>query len=74
MTGPCPDHPRTLGATLGQCIACQREAAAVDEDRARELAAMVRAALPRRSVTHRHPEPAPTDLADVRDRADREAH
>jgi hypothetical protein len=69
----CPDHPRTLGATLGNCIACQREAAAVGEARAHELAAMVRAGIPRR-VTHRHPEPAPTDLADVRDRADREAH
>lgn len=69
----CPDHPHVLGASLGNCTHCQREAGAVTPELARQLAHEARRALPTRQVTHRHPDPDPTDLADVRDRADREA-
>lgn len=64
----CPEHPTEKAAA---CPACLSQA--VDRDRARELAAAARAAIPRRQVTHTHREPAPTDLNDVRRRADQQA-
>ena len=45
----CPDHPHVLGATLGHCVACQREA--VTPERARQLAQQARAVIPK--PTHR---------------------
>lgn len=30
MSPQCPDHPRALGATLGNCRECDREAATTD--------------------------------------------
>lgn len=60
---PCPDHPRTLGATLNQCRACDAEK--VTPERAHELATAARAALTR-TVSHHHPQPAVTDLSAAR--------
>ena len=74
MTRPCPDHPRALANALGQCPACNSEAARADNPTG---VARVRAAL---QVAPRPPQPAPTkpdpvhDLAVTRARADREAN
>lgn len=66
ITTRCPEHP---DEAAWACPRCEEDA--IDPERARELAAAVRAAIPRRQVTHRHPQPAPTDLAAVRAKADR---
>lgn len=66
VTTRCPEHPAHAAWDCPECAD-----AACDPDRARELAAAARAAIPRRQVSHRHPEPAPTNLADVRAKADR---
>lgn len=67
----CPDHPMTLGATLGQCIACDREAARVDH--AAHVAAIRQtlAAAPRPARSHPEPEDHALELARARARADR---
>ena len=71
MTPACPDHPRAMGNTLGQCLACQREAATTDH---RAGVAAVKDALanaPRRATPQPKPEPV-RDLARARARADKE--
>ena len=72
MTPACPDHPRAMGNTLGQCLACQREAATADHHAG---AAAVRAQLanaPRPATPQPKPEPV-RDLARARARADKES-
>jgi hypothetical protein len=68
----CPDHPNTLGASAGQCHACDRET--VPADAVPALVRRVRAQIaptPPRRPDH-DPNPA-RDLALARAKADREA-
>ena len=72
MTPACPDHKNAMGNTLGQCLACQREAATTDHATG---AAAVKAALadaPRPATPQPKPEPV-RDLARARARADKES-
>lgn len=64
----CPDHIGRMGATLGNCDHCRRET--TDAARAKELAAQVKAAIPRRQVTHKHPAPPATDVRAARQAID----
>ena len=66
----CPDHPSQKAAWCQEC-----EDEAVPSDRARELAAAVKAAIPRRQTIHKHPEPPVTDVRAAREAIDaEEAH
>ena len=72
MTPSCPDHPRAMGNTLGQCLACQREAATTDHHAGIAAVKDALANAPRPPAPH-DPKPDPIhDLARARARADRE--
>ena len=65
----CPDHPHTLGATLGRCAACDREAAIVTDHA--PLAADVREALRANRPARRDPVETARDRALDRARQER---
>jgi hypothetical protein len=67
----CPDHPTEKA---GACLVtgpCSHEVV-TDTNRAHELAAQVKAAIPRRQTIHKHPAPPATDVREARNRIDAE--
>jgi hypothetical protein len=71
MTPTCPDHKNAMGNTLGQCLACQREAAQADHHAGIAAVRAQLAKAPRPATPQPKPEPV-RDLARARARADRQ--